>query len=254
MARKAKEGARRASAARGEGTTLHAHLAATLGAEILSGRRKPGERLPSVEEMYDRFGVSRVVVREVVKTLTAKGLVASKTKVGTIVRESAAWNWLDTEVLEWRVRAGLDRGFLEQIVAVRKAIEPAGAALAARHRTREDIARMRGCIRAMRAAEGDNHRFSEADLAYHLAIGAASGNPLVRSFGAVIKVALKGFMAMSNASVKQAEKGHAGSTERHAAILAAIEARDEEAASAAMLRVIEGGSTHAGRKLRIKSR
>ncbi len=62
--------------------------------------------------------VSRVVVREVVKTLTAKGLVVSKTKVGTIVRGAAAWNWLDAEVLEWRVRAGLDGDFLEQITAV----------------------------------------------------------------------------------------------------------------------------------------
>jgi DNA-binding FadR family transcriptional regulator len=254
MARKTKIGARRASAPRGEGVTLHAHLAATLGAEILSGGRKPGDRLPSVEEMYDRFGVSRVVVREVIKTLTAKGLVASKTKVGTIVRDPAAWNWLDAEVLEWRVRAGLDADFLEQITAVRKAIEPAGARLAARNRNRQDISRLRACIAAMRAAEGDNRGFSEADLAYHLAIGAASGNPLVRSFGAVIKVALRGFMAMSNASVKQAERGHAGSTGRHAAILAAIEARDEEGAHAAMLRVIEGGRTHAGRKLRGKLR
>lgn len=252
MAGKAKSGAK--PARRGDGLTLHAHLAATLGAEILTGRRKPGERLPSVEEMNARFGVSRVVVREVVKTLTAKGLVASKTKVGTIVREPAAWNWLDAEVLEWRVQAGLTQDFLEQIIAVRRAIEPAGAALAARHRSRADIALLRRCLAAMRAAEGDSRSFSEADLAYHLAIGAASGNPLVRSFGAVIKVALRGFMAMSNESIKQAEKGHAGSTDRHAAILAAIEAGDAAGAEAAMLKVIEGGRTHAGRKLRGKTR
>lgn len=252
MAAKTKKNPKRVL--RSEGMTLHATLAAALGAEILTGRRKPGERIPSVEEMNARFGVSRVVVREVVKTLTAKGLVVSKTKVGTIVREAAAWNWLDAEVLEWRVRAGLDNDFLEQITAVRKAIEPEGAALAARNRSKDDIAVLRRCLQAMRAAEGDIARFSEADLAYHLAIGAASGNPLVRSFGAVIKVALKGFMAMSNASVKQAEKGHAGSTDRHAAILSAIEIRDEGRARTAMLRVIEGGRTHAGRKLRGKSR
>src|SRR5689334_3008565 len=99
MARRTKAAKSRQAARRGPGTTLHAALAATLGAEILCGRRKPGERLPSVEEMYDRYGVSRVVVREVVKTLTAKGLVTSKTKVGTIVREPASWNWLDAEVL-----------------------------------------------------------------------------------------------------------------------------------------------------------
>lgn len=227
----------------------HAAIAAALGGEILSGQRAPGSRLPSVEEMNARFGVSRVVVREVTKTLTAKGLVASKTKVGTVVRDPAHWNWLDAQVLEWRVQAGLTREFLEQIVAVRAAIEPAAAALAARHRTARALTELRDCIAAMHAAEGDNRRYADADLAFHLALGRASGNPLVGSFGAVIKVALGGFMALSAASLKEVEKGHGGSTGRHAAIVEAIAARDEEGARAAMLRVIAGGQKHAGRRL-----
>ena len=228
----------------------HAAIAARLGGEILSGARKPGSRLPSVEEMYDLFGVSRVVVREVIKTLTAKGLVVSRTKVGTLVTGPSAWNWLDADVLDWRMRAGLDRAFLEQITEMRQAVEPMGAMLAARNRTRADIVRLRACLGAMRAAEGDDQRFPEADLAYHLAIGEASGNPLMRSFGAVIAAALGGLIAMSNASVKASTgRGHAGSTENHAAILTAIEARDEDGAREAMLRVIARGRRHAGRRL-----
>jgi len=228
----------------------HAAIAAALGGEILSGALPPGSRLPSVEEMNARFGVSRVVVREVVKTLTAKGLVVSKTKVGTIVRDAAAWNWLDAEVLEWRVRAGLDSAFLAQIAAVRSAIEPAAAALAAQHRTSKDLAQLRACIAAMRAAEGDTARYAEADVAFHLALGRASGNPLVGSFGPVIKVALRGLIALSAAGVKEMERGHGGSTKRHAAIVAAIAARDGRRARAAMQGVIDRGSKHAGRRLR----
>jgi len=228
----------------------HGVIAARLGGEILSGKRKPGSRLPSVEEMYDLFGVSRVVVREVIKTLTAKGLVMSRTKVGTLVTEASSWNWLDADVLDWRSRAGLDRAFLEQITEMRQAVEPMGAMLAARNRTRQDIVRLRTCLAAMREAEGDDRRFPEADLAYHLAIGDASGNPLMRSFGAVIRAALGGLIAMSNASVKaNTGRGHAGSTDNHAAILVAIEARDEEGARDAMLRVIARGLRHAGRRL-----
>lgn len=228
----------------------HAAIAARLGGDILSGRRKPGSRLPSVEEMYDLFGVSRVVVREVIKTLTAKGLVVSRTKVGTLVTDPAHWNWLDADVLDWRMQAGLDRAFLDQITEMRLAVEPMGAMLAARNRTRADIARLRDCLVAMRQAEGDDRRFPQADLAYHLAIGDASGNPLMRSFGAVIAAALGGLIAMSNASVKASTgRGHAGSTDNHAAILAAIEARDEEGARDAMLRVIARGRRHAGRRL-----
>jgi DNA-binding FadR family transcriptional regulator len=230
----------------------HTAIAAALGGEILSGARPPGSRLPSVEEMNARFGVSRVVVREVIKTLTAKGRVASRTRVGTVVRDPGAWNWLDAEVLEWRVQMGLDQSFLEQIVAVRGVIEPAAAAMAARHRTAADMARLRDCMEAMRRAEGDSHRFAEADLAFHLAVGQASGNPLVGSFAPVIRVALKGFFALSAASLKQIEKGHAGASARHGAIVTAIGARDEDGARAAMLRVIAGGQKHAGRGLRDK--
>ncbi len=249
MARKARKTPLRAGRRPQVDFTRHAAIAATLGGEILTGKRAPGSRLPSVEEMYELFGVSRVVVREVVKTLTAKGLVVSKTKVGTLVLDPSHWNWLDADVLDWRVRMGLDRAFLEQITEVRLAVEPMAAALSARHRSRADITRLRACIAAMREAEGDDRLFPEADLAYHLAIGRASGNPLVRSFGAVIKVALGGLIALSNASVKASGgKGHTVSTDRHVAILKAIEARNEAAARAAMLRVIVRGRHHAGRK------
>jgi DNA-binding FadR family transcriptional regulator len=112
------------------------------------------------------------------------------------------------------------------------------------------VTRLRACIAAMANAEGDNRRYAEADLAFHLALGQASGNPLVGSFGAVIKVALKGFMNLSAASVKEAEKGHGGATARHAAIVDAIAARDADGARAALLRVIAGGQKHAGRRLR----
>ena len=56
---------------------------------------------------------------------------------------------------------------------------------------------------------------------------------------------------MSNDSVKASGgKGRGGSTDRHAAILTALEARNEDAARAAMLRVIARGRGHVGRKAR----
>ena len=88
------------------------NIAAALGEEILSGARKPGERMPSDADMLKMFGVSRVVTREVIKTLAAKGLVASKMKVGTIVLEPSHWNWLDSDVLSWRANVGMDMDFL----------------------------------------------------------------------------------------------------------------------------------------------
>src|ERR1700677_1964701 len=83
-------------------------IAAELGTEILSGALEPGDRLPTDLEMTKQFGVSRVVTREVIKTLAAKGMVTSKARVGTVVRDPIHWSWLDPEVLAWRAAMGLD--------------------------------------------------------------------------------------------------------------------------------------------------
>src|SRR6218665_1690925 len=129
-------------------------MAAVRGSEVLSGVRAPGSRLPSPEEMYELFGVSRVVLREVTKTLAAKGMVASKTKVGTLVLDPAHWNWLDPDVLAWRVDLGLDTALLAHIAQVRHAVEPTAAALAARNRTKADLVRIKAALKAMAESGG----------------------------------------------------------------------------------------------------
>jgi DNA-binding FadR family transcriptional regulator len=220
----------------------HDAIAAVLGSEILSGVRRPGSRMPSVEEMFESFGVSRVVMREVTKTLAAKGLVASKTRVGTIVRDPADWNWIDADVLSWRLKLGLDIPFLAQITDVRRAVEPVCAALAARHRSRDDLARMRKALRTMTDATDDPRAFSAADLAFHVAVSTASGNPLLRSFTAVVEAALSTIFAINSAVTNQVRRA---GVEQHAVILDAIAARDEKAAAHAMQQVIGYGFEHA---------
>jgi DNA-binding FadR family transcriptional regulator len=113
----------------------HQAIVAALGSEILSGARKPGSRLPTAPEMFERFGVSRVVVREVIRTIAAKGMVTSKPRIGTIVSEPFNWSWLDPQVLEWRGNIGLDQAFLTQLTQIRLALEPAAASIAAENRT-----------------------------------------------------------------------------------------------------------------------
>lgn len=216
----------------------HDEIAAILGSEILSGERAPGSRMPSLSEMFDRFGVSRVLMREVIKTLTAKGMVASKSRVGTHVLDPSHWNWFDPEVLAWRVRLGLDAAFLAQLAEMRRAVEPAGAALAARHRTADQLAAMRAALAAMAAAGNDRRRFADADLALHIAISAASGNPLFRSFAGVVETALAVSFTISSPADPDAL---AANVARHRAIVDAIEAGDGEGAAAAMLSVIDEG-------------
>ena len=111
--------------------------------------------------------------------------------------------------------------------------------------TSNDDDRLRACIQAMRDCEGDTQRYSEADVAFHVTVAEISGNPLLRSFNAVITVALRGLMNQTARGVKAAEKNHAGTTGRHEKLVKAIEKRDEIAAAQAMLKVIAGGQRFA---------
>jgi DNA-binding FadR family transcriptional regulator len=216
----------------------HDEIAAILGAEIVSGIRKPNSRMPAVPEMLTRFGVSRVVMREVTRTLAAKGMLASKSRVGTLVLDPTHWNWFDPDVLAWRLKTGPDINFIERITEIRSAVEPAGAALAAKNRGPGDLTRLRQTVKAMHQATHNRHQFLETDLEFHLAVSAASGNPLFRSLAGVIETAL---FATFNLSSPADPKGLSQIASNHAAIVDAIEARDGDAAAQRMLYVIDDG-------------
>lgn len=222
-------------------TTLSSHdqVARTLGGEILAGIYPPGTKLPSEAEMLARFGVSRTVLREAFKTLTAKGLIVSRTRVGTTVLDSAHWNFFDADVLAWKVAQGFDMAFVRDLAAIRIAIEPAAARAAAEHATPEDIAAMRDCVDRMAVATGSAGGFAVADLEFHQAVGRASGNALIRSLSAVIETALLASFRMSSPAAE--EDAHDASVKGHARIVDAIEARKPDRAARAMNDVIGYG-------------
>ena len=217
----------------------HDQIAATLGMELLQGRYPPGSNMPAEPQLIERFQVSRTVMREVIKTLAAKGFVASKTRVGTRVREPVHWNYFDADVLAWRVRLGLDDEFMRSLTEVRRALEPAAAALAARHRTSADLTRLRECVREMARSGHTRQSFAEADLDFHLAIGSASGNPLIRSMASVIETALVASFAHSSPVDSPAD--HQASLAGHRAVVVAIASGDAQGAARALLEVIELG-------------
>ena len=72
--------------------SAHDVVAQGIGRGILEGEFSTGSTLPGDAELMQRFGVSRTSLREALKTLAAKGLIESKTKVGTRVLEETRWN------------------------------------------------------------------------------------------------------------------------------------------------------------------
>jgi DNA-binding FadR family transcriptional regulator len=224
----------------------HDDIARTIGKEILTGIYPPGANLPQEAVLMARFDVSRTVLREVMKTLSAKGLVVLKTRVGTRALNSSSWNFFDAELLAWRVEIGLDDDFRRSLAEIRLAVEPAAAALAAERRSEAHVTQLRECVRRMAESERDRAKFAEADLEFHLMIGVASGNPMMRSLAAVIEAALLASFSQ-NTPVEDAqdlEQTAAG----HGAIVDAIAARDARAARAAMVGVIDLGQARIAKK------
>jgi DNA-binding FadR family transcriptional regulator len=118
-------------------------------------------------------------------------------------------------------------------------VEPRAAALAAERATAEDVTELRRCIEAMRSDGHSRRSFAEADLDFHLAVGAASKNPLMRSMAAVIEAALIASFSLSSPVDRRDLQD--STSDAHERIVDAIAERDPEAAARAMLGVIDIG-------------
>src|SRR5215471_4065453 len=222
----------------------HAEVARSIGIDIIAGRYAEGGRLPGDAELTAMFGVSRPVLRESVKTLVAKGLLTTKARVGTVVRERTAWNMFDADVLAWHLDAGIDKRFLNDLAEIRLAVEPRAAVLAAAQRSEEDLAELRRSMDRMRCEASDSVSFADADLALHVAVARASGNLFMRSIGHVIEAALRALFLLS-APIEAEDRETV--LLWHQKIVDSIAAGDAEGAAEAMLYVIHNGmSRHEG--------
>lgn len=142
--------------------------------------------MPREAELSAQFSVSRQAVREALKVLAAKGLVKSRRRTGTLVMPRGAWNLLDPDVLEWHPRAALMPEFLSDLVELRRLIEPAAAAFAARRGLPEKIAVIGAALDDMRRADTASDAFFSADAGFHIAIFAASGNTLIDRLSTIL--------------------------------------------------------------------
>lgn len=99
--------------------SAHALVTRSIGVDILSGRLTPGSALPAEDELLRRFRISRTALREALKTLAAKGMIQSKTRVGTSVLPASHWNMFDPDLMAWRLEAGVDIGFMRHLFEIR---------------------------------------------------------------------------------------------------------------------------------------
>lgn len=169
---------------------LFAHVADELGSRIVRGDIRPGGAFPIEAELSQQFGASRSVIREVVKSLAAKGLLESRTRMGIRVLPEERWNLFDPDVLEWRYVAMRPEAFFSELFEIRRMIEPEAAFLAAQRGSDAEIAAIGVAFDEMVEAERTTDEAIEADLRFHRQILATAHNPLLHQMGSLIGVGL----------------------------------------------------------------
>lgn len=217
----------------------HGIVVEELGLAIVAGELPEGVTLPGDPELMERFGVSRTVLREAMKTLAAKHLIEARARVGTRVLERDRWNFIDADVIGWRLRAGVDLEFATHLADMRLALEPAAAALAARHASSDELVELYAIAARMEDPAHTRESIAKVDLEFHVAIARMSRNPFMRSVTSLIEAALAVIFHLS--SPANSSEGIATLASNHLRIVHAIAARDAARAEAAMRNVITAG-------------
>jgi DNA-binding FadR family transcriptional regulator len=172
------------------GETLSQRITREIISSIVQGHYRPGDLLPTEEELCQQLGVSRSVVREATKAVTMLGMIRSRQGRGTEVLPYENWNEFAPEVIEARRELQSVDEFLVHLLELRRIIEVEAAALAAERAGTEEVATLRGFLTAMDAVGEDVEAFARVDVAFHDAIIAATGNRPLRSLLRSIEPAL----------------------------------------------------------------
>ena len=172
-------------------STLHHRVVETLGVRIVRGDIAVGEVLPNEQGLCVQLNVSRTVLREGIKTLSAKGLVEAKTKVGTTVRPREDWNMLDPDFISWRLLHADRQQAAAELFDMRLIFEPVAAGRAAERATEAEIAAIATAYEEMNNRARQQQDFIEPDIVFHCRILNASGNQFLAGLGNLIAAGLR---------------------------------------------------------------
>lgn len=176
---------------------------------IDTGAYKPGDRLVE-NELAERFGVSRTPIREALQRLETQSLL---TRDGRSL-----------------IVASLSHNQLAELYVVRAELEGLAASLAAQHATPEEIRVLRGMVEDDRKRLSNPAQLSRSNRRFHKQLHLASHNRyLVQQLDLVHRT-----MALLATTSLAAEGRSERAVGEHDAIVTAIEARDQEAAYAAL--------------------
>ncbi|WBB67940.1 FCD domain-containing protein [Micromonospora sp. WMMD812] len=215
---------------------LHARVLEHLGTAICGGDVAAGSVL-NIDDLVERYAVSRSVVREVLRVLAAMGLIETRRRVGVLIRSANDWNVFDPQVIRWRLASAGRMAQLRSITELRTAVEPHAAWLAAGRVDHDEASDLVGLAAKMWAAgkAGDEERFLRLDIEFHRRVLLASGNEMFVKLQELVAEVLTGrhhYHLMPHHPHEQA-------LQLHADVAQAIQRRDGDRARAAMVQIME---------------
>jgi len=160
---------------------------------IASGKYKPGDKLPTENELAERFGIGRSSIREAIKIFNYLGVLESRAAKGTFLSDRAN---ISTEALSWSILLGKDEQ--QELIETRGAIE-LWSIITLTHQYTADKEGVSSVLEELQAEvdrmkEGlkseDRQILVEADYNFHNVIVKSTGNTLFYS----IYKTLKSFM------------------------------------------------------------
>lgn len=158
----------------GRSSSLSAQMVAEVREALFAKKLKPGDFLGTEKDLAARFGTSRIVARDALRTLEALGIVEIRMGKGGGARIAQGNPRLFAEALA--VQLDLTGVTVPEIMDAQRAIETLAAELAAEHATPEDITKLRRLLAEAEAAMDDLDAFTRLSRDFHLAVAEASHN------------------------------------------------------------------------------
>jgi GntR family transcriptional repressor for pyruvate dehydrogenase complex len=195
-------------------------VAESLLALISERHLKPGDSLPTERELMEHYGVGRSSVREALRMLESKGLIAGGSGAFTVADFRNPLNDSLSLLL------AVEEGSLRELFEVRRILEGEAVALATERCDESHLARMRAATELMREGLADQAEYIESDVAFHLTIAEATQNRLILHLMHAIRDQLERALG----SIYRIPGSPEASIDDHGLIIAAMgEGRPEDA-------------------------
>lgn len=219
---------------------LPSRIASQIGRDIVEGRIRPGEKLPTEHLLAKGFGVSRSVVREAIAQLRNEGLVETRQGVGAFVTDATSRSSLRIEQ-----DALHDRSSFRDLFELRVPLEIEAAGLAALHHDAEDLKKLDATLEQMTGADKWTEEGIVADLAFHRALAAATKNEYFSLFIGFIAERISLAINAARATAVLEEIVEVTIAE-HVAVRDAVKRGDPVEARKAMKRHLQGAAGRLG--------